>query len=77
MSMVLYGVVRATGAVMPPLIMLAIALWGIRVPFAYRAAGSLARGCDLVEFPHRLVGFAAHGLRVFPLRRMAQCPLGI
>ncbi len=34
-SMVLYGVVRATGAVMAPLIMLAIALWGIRVPFAY------------------------------------------
>jgi putative MATE family efflux protein len=35
MSMVLYGVVRATGAVMAPLIMLGIALWGIRVPFAY------------------------------------------
>lgn len=35
MAMVLYGVVRATGAVMPPLIMLAIAMWGIRVPFAY------------------------------------------
>jgi putative MATE family efflux protein len=35
MSMVLYGVVRATGAVMAPLIMLAISLWGIRVPFAY------------------------------------------
>jgi putative MATE family efflux protein len=35
MSMVLYGVVRATGAVVPPLIMLAIALWGIRVPFAH------------------------------------------
>ena len=35
MSLVLYGVVRATGAVMPPLIMLALALWGIRVPFAY------------------------------------------
>src|ERR1700678_3967670 len=35
MSLVLYGVVRATGAVVPPLIMLAVALWGIRVPFAY------------------------------------------
>jgi putative MATE family efflux protein len=35
MSMVLFGVVRATGAVVPPLIMLAISLWGIRVPFAY------------------------------------------
>ena len=34
-SIVLYGVVRATGAVMPPLIMLAISLWLIRVPFAF------------------------------------------
>jgi len=35
MSMVLFGVVRATGAVMPPLFMLIISLWCIRVPFAY------------------------------------------
>jgi putative MATE family efflux protein len=34
-SIVLYGVVRATGAVVPPLIMLAISLWLIRVPFAF------------------------------------------
>ncbi len=34
-SIVLYGVVRATGAVMPPLIMLVISLWLIRVPFAF------------------------------------------
>src|ERR1700694_103856 len=34
-SIVLYGVVRATGAVIPPLIMLAISLWLLRVPFAY------------------------------------------
>ena len=34
-SMVLFGVVRATGAVVPPLIMLIISLWLIRVPFAY------------------------------------------
>lgn len=34
-SMVLFGVVRSTGAVMPPLIMLFIALWLLRVPFAY------------------------------------------
>ena len=30
----LAGVVRSTGAVVPPLIILGIALWGIRVPFA-------------------------------------------
>jgi len=35
MSMVLFGVVRATGAVMPPLYILIISLWCIRVPFAY------------------------------------------
>jgi putative MATE family efflux protein len=34
-SMVLFGVVRATGAVMAPLIMLMISLWFVRVPFAY------------------------------------------
>jgi putative MATE family efflux protein len=34
-SFVLYGVVRATGAVMAPLIMLVISLWVVRVPFAF------------------------------------------
>jgi putative MATE family efflux protein len=34
-SIVLFGVVRATGAVMPPLIILVISLWLIRVPFAF------------------------------------------
>ncbi|WP_133499772.1 MATE family efflux transporter [Cognatilysobacter terrigena] len=33
-TFVLSGVVRATGAVIPPLIILAFALWGVRVPFA-------------------------------------------
>lgn len=35
MSMVLFGVVRATGAVLPPLFILILSLWCIRVPFAY------------------------------------------
>jgi len=34
-SIVLFGVVRATGAVVAPLLMLLLALWGVRVPFAY------------------------------------------
>ena len=34
-SIVLFGVVRATGAVVAPLVMLMIALWGARVTFAY------------------------------------------
>ena len=35
LSFVLFGVVRATGAVIPPLIILAVALWFVRVPFAW------------------------------------------
>ena len=33
-SFVVAGVVRSTGAVIPPLVILATALWGVRVPFA-------------------------------------------
>jgi putative MATE family efflux protein len=33
-SFVLFGIVRSTGAVMPPLIILFIALWLVRIPFA-------------------------------------------
>jgi len=38
-SMVLFGAVRGTGAVMPPLLILIISLWGVRVPFAYQMLG--------------------------------------
>jgi putative MATE family efflux protein len=34
-TFVISGVVRATGAVIPPLLILALSLWGIRVPFAH------------------------------------------
>ncbi len=34
-SFVLSGVVRSTGAVVPPLIILVVAMWGIRVPVAH------------------------------------------
>lgn len=33
-NFVISGVVRATGAVIPPLLILAVSLWGIRIPFA-------------------------------------------
>ncbi|MFC4727185.1 MATE family efflux transporter [Coralloluteibacterium thermophilus] len=33
-TFVISGVVRSTGAVVPPLLILAFALWGVRVPFA-------------------------------------------
>ena len=35
LSFVLFGVVRSTGAVVPPLVILAVALWFVRVPFAW------------------------------------------
>jgi Na+-driven multidrug efflux pump len=34
-TLVLFGVVRATGAATPPLVILAVALFGVRVPFAW------------------------------------------
>jgi hypothetical protein len=34
MAFVFAGVVRSTGAVWPPLLIMIIALWGVRVPFA-------------------------------------------
>jgi putative MATE family efflux protein len=34
-SFVLFGVVRSTGAVVPPLVILAISLWAVRIPFAW------------------------------------------
>lgn len=33
-TFVLFGVVRSTGAVLPPLVILGVTLWGVRVPFA-------------------------------------------
>src|SRR5690606_20506495 len=50
-TFVVSGVVRATGAVVPPLVILGIALWGIRVPFAELLQPSM--GVDAVwwSFP--------------------------
>ncbi|HUO96953.1 MAG TPA: MATE family efflux transporter [Steroidobacteraceae bacterium] len=50
-SMVLFGVVRSTGAVLPPLVVLFIALWCVRIPFAHLMLPS--RGADAIwwSFP--------------------------
>jgi Na+-driven multidrug efflux pump len=62
MSLVLFGVVRATGAVMAPLIMLAISLWGVRVPFAYLM---LARwGADAIWWSFPLASLVSLSLSV-------------
>jgi len=51
-SMVLSGVVRSTGAVMPPLIILFIAFWIVRIPFAYGLIGRW--GADAIWWSYPL-----------------------
>jgi putative MATE family efflux protein len=51
LSFVLFGVVRATGAVMPPLIILAVALWFVRVPFAWLLRDRLGADAVWWSFP--------------------------
>lgn len=50
-TFVVSGVVRATGAVIPPLIILALALWGIRVPFAEALQPRLGADAIWWSFP--------------------------
>jgi len=50
-SFVLAGVVRSTGAVIPPLIILLIALWVVRIPFAYTFVNSWGADAIWWSFP--------------------------
>lgn len=50
-TFVVSGVVRATGAVIPPLLILGIALWGIRVPFAKLLQPALGADAIWWSFP--------------------------
>ncbi|MEP6485420.1 MAG: MATE family efflux transporter [Rudaea sp.] len=50
-SFVIAGVVRSTGAVIPPLIILVIALWLVRLPFAYGLVGRLGADAIWWSFP--------------------------
>jgi Na+-driven multidrug efflux pump len=50
-SFVLSGVVRSTGAVIPPLIILVIALWVARIPFAYALVGRWGADAIWWSFP--------------------------
>jgi len=50
-SFVLAGVVRSTGAVIPPLIILVIALWLVRIPFAYGLVGTWGADAIWWSFP--------------------------
>lgn len=50
-SFVLSGVVRSTGAVIPPLIILFLALWVMRIPFAYLLSPSWGADAIWWSFP--------------------------
>ena len=50
-TFVVAGVVRSTGAVMPPLIILTLAMWGIRVPFAKMLQPTLGADAIWWSFP--------------------------
>src|SRR5207237_2641960 len=45
------GIVRATGAVWPPLLAMVIALWGVRLPFAALLAPSMGADAIWWSFP--------------------------
>ena len=57
---VLSGVVRSTGAVVPPLLILAFALWGVRVPFAVWLQPGL--GVDAIWWSFPVSAAVATGL---------------
>ena len=61
-SMVLSGVVRAAGAVIAPLLVLAIALLGVRAPMAYLTVGRW--GADAVWWSFSISAIVAAGLTV-------------
>ena len=50
-AMVLGGVVRATGAAVPPLVVLFLALWAIRIPFAFTLADRWRADAIWYSFP--------------------------
>jgi putative MATE family efflux protein len=50
-SFVIAGIVRSTGAVIPPLIILVVALWLVRIPFAYGFVGRLGADAIWWSFP--------------------------
>jgi len=50
-TFVVSGVVRATGAVIPPLLILGVALWGIRIPFANLLQPTLGADAIWWSFP--------------------------
>jgi putative MATE family efflux protein len=54
-TMVLFGVVRATGATLPPLVLLFISLWLVRIPFAYLLQDRWGQSAVWWSFPVSLL----------------------
>jgi len=51
LSFVLFGMVRSTGAVMPPLLILTLSLWFVRIPFAWLLHGQYGPDAVWWSFP--------------------------
>ena len=70
--MVMFGTVRANGAVLGPLIILAIGLYPVRLGFALGAYRWLGADALWLSFPVSSFANMAHGDRLLPARRLAQ-----
>jgi Na+-driven multidrug efflux pump len=71
------GVVRATGVVWPPLLFMIVALWGVRIPFAYALIPRIGADAVWLSFPlgsFVMLGFALAYYRFgnWRTRRMLQ-----
>ena len=51
LAFIFSGVVRATGAVWPPLLFMIVAMWGVRIPFAYGLMPRLGVDAVWISFP--------------------------
>lgn len=81
-SMVLFGVVRSTGAVVPPLIALSVALWGIRIPIAIGFAPRYGADAIWWSFPiasgaAALFAFAYYRYGGWRHARMSAAPVAV
>ena len=73
-SMVLFGVVRATGAVIAPLICLAVSLLVVRIPLAGMFRVALERRLHLVELSGVLGSRSRARNALLPIRGLARGP---
>src|SRR5690606_156541 len=72
---VLFGVVRSTGAVVPPLLLLGLALWGVRVPFANGLQPALGVDAIWWSFPAGAVVAMALAMAYYRFGRWRQATM--